>query len=115
MLVAAPAAWVIADALALVRELQPQLHAIKWHVALGGGVLNKGESYKDVDLYFMPFSDTETTDDVFPFLVGLWGAGEPIGIGYQPTGIFAVKWKWVVGGKRIDTFIGRRGALKEAA
>lgn len=101
------AEWEIADALALIRDIQPRLHAIKWHVALGGSVLNSGVSQKDVDLYVLPFSDTETTADVFPFLVSLWGAGDPIGLGYQPSGMYAVKWKWIVDGRRIDAFIGR--------
>jgi hypothetical protein len=102
--VAAP--WTLVDALALVRDIQPRLHAKKWHVALGGGVLNRGESSKDIDLYFLPFSDTETTEDVMPLLFTLWGAGDEIG--YGESGIYAAKKKYTVDGRRVDAFVLRR-------
>lgn len=38
----------------LIGELQPALRPFDVHVALGGGVLNKGESFKDLDLYILP-------------------------------------------------------------
>lgn len=103
-----PAPWTLDDALALVREIQPRLHAKKWHVALGGGVLNRGESGKDIDLYVLPFSDIETTEDVMPLLFTLWGAGDEIG--YGESGIYAAKKKYTtVDGRRIDAFVVRRG------
>ena len=47
--------WTLDEALVLVRELQPQLTQFEYHVALGGGVLNKGKSDNDLDLYFISF------------------------------------------------------------
>jgi hypothetical protein len=49
--------WRIDDALMLVRKIQPKIRPFSYHVALGGGVLNKGESDEDLDLYFIPFSE----------------------------------------------------------
>lgn len=44
--------WTLVEALDLVKRLN---HAnLHWNVALGGGVLNKGFSYKDLDLVFYP-------------------------------------------------------------
>lgn len=100
--------WVLADAIDLVRDIQPELHAHKWHCALGGGVLNRGESSKDADLYILPFSDRSDVPDVMPLLAARWGASEPIG--YGSSAIFAHKVKFAVrGGKRIDVFVGRSG------
>ena len=49
--------WELDEVLKLVRELQPKCHALQYHVALGGGVLNKGYSDKDLDLFFFPFNN----------------------------------------------------------
>jgi hypothetical protein len=111
--VAPPAAlgWTLDEAVALVRMLQPKLHAIKWHVALGGGVLNKGWSTKDIDLYFMPFSN-ETSKPVVPLLNKLWGKPQPIEkAGYAPDHNYAAKLKFQVGGRRIDAFISNVGGF----
>lgn len=48
----------IDGALKLIRTLQPQVtRQFHYHIALGGGVLNAGFSDKDLDLYFIPFSE----------------------------------------------------------
>ena len=49
--------WELDEALILLRELQPKCHALQYHVALGGGVLNRGYSDKDLDLFFFPFNN----------------------------------------------------------
>lgn len=49
--------WTLEQGLTLVRHLQPLIRPTSYHVALGGGVLNKGYSDKDLDLYFIPFSE----------------------------------------------------------
>ena len=105
-----PVAWTMTDALLLVRTLQPRLHAHNWHVALGGSVLNTGRSDKDLDLFFLPFSNTDTRVDVVPMLIELWGPGERIDELYPAVGIFGAKLKFFVDGKRIDAFIGVTGA-----
>ena len=46
--------WTLAEAQTLIRDLQPKVHALDYHVTLGGGVLNSGASEKDLDLFFIP-------------------------------------------------------------
>lgn len=43
------------DALNIVRELQAVAWPCRFHVTLGGGVLNHGYSDKDIDIYVQPF------------------------------------------------------------
>jgi hypothetical protein len=111
---AKPVIWTLEQALELIRFIQPMLHARKYHVALGGGVLNKGLTYKDLDLYFFPF-DESRIDPLLPFLEVLWGKSVEIndrGEGYPPDVNFEVKVKFsdlVVDRKRIDVFITKNG------
>jgi hypothetical protein len=100
--------WVLADALLLVRQIQPLLRERKWHVALGGGVLNTGESDKDLDLYFLPFGD-HVTDGILPFLTEMWGGAEPFSANaqYHTDVNFATKVKFTVDGRRIDAFVAK--------
>lgn len=51
-----PPMWTLSKAQLLVVALQPKLHDMGWHVALGGGVLTKGESRHDLDLYVLPMN-----------------------------------------------------------
>lgn len=44
--------WTLEQALEIVRDLEEGL--IGWHVALAGGVLQKGHSDHDLDLVFFP-------------------------------------------------------------
>lgn len=71
----APDKWFLEDALVLVRELQPQTRKFDYHLALGGGVLNKGQSDKDLDLYFLPLSKTDKCNNrgLVGWLSSLWG------------------------------------------
>jgi hypothetical protein len=47
--------WRISDGLALIRAAQPYAHSLHYHLCLGGGVLNKGWSHKDLDIFALPF------------------------------------------------------------
>lgn len=49
--------WTIEDGLNLIRAIQPEARRFGYHIALGGGVLNNGISYKDIDLYFLPLEN----------------------------------------------------------
>lgn len=46
--------WALEDARQLVRDLNKMVRPFDFHVALGGGVINNGESRKDIDLYVLP-------------------------------------------------------------
>lgn len=41
----------------LIAELQRITRPLGYHVAVGGGVLNKGRSQKDLDLYVLPLNN----------------------------------------------------------
>lgn len=106
--------WTIERALVLIRELQPKLHARKYHVALGGGVLNTGQSEKDLDLYVFAF-DRSITPPVLPFFETLWGPSEPLANceDYPPDVNFDTKVKFETPDGRIDLFISRNGVTGE--
>lgn len=53
--------WTLTEALALVRDLQPISREYGYHLTLGGGVLNKGYSVKDLDLWWLPLNDASMT------------------------------------------------------
>lgn len=99
--------WTLEEAVALVRQIQPTLHASRWHVALGGGVLNKGTSQKDLDLYFFPFDSN--VRPVFGYLTFLWGNASPLSRleNEYPKNAHFDSMKFFPEGKRIDVFIAR--------
>lgn len=45
--------WTLEEALYLIRRLQPKVFLHGYNLCLGGSVLNKGFSTKDLDLYVM--------------------------------------------------------------
>jgi hypothetical protein len=50
-----------------------------YHLTLGGSVLNKGFSEKDLDLYFLPMGQgPENPTELIQFLTKLWGTGEDL-------------------------------------
>ena len=55
--------WTLNEALELIRRLQPGANAANFHIALGGSVLNNGQSSKDLDLYFLPLEDESNHPD----------------------------------------------------
>lgn len=55
--------WTLGEALALVRSIEPVVAVVGWHVALGGGVLLRGESTHDLDLIFIPHSTAKMVID----------------------------------------------------
>jgi hypothetical protein len=105
--------WSLDNALELVREIQPQLHARKYHVAMGGGVLNKGFSEKDLDLYIFPFDNSEIPP-ILSFLVEQWGEWAPLWAtdspeDYPADNNFGLKVKFQMKFGRIDAFITHNG------
>ena len=51
--------WNLDDALTIIRKIRPTLQAVGWELALGGGVLNRGWSDKDLDLVAFPTTSEE--------------------------------------------------------
>lgn len=46
--------WTLNNALVMVRSFQFKALQLGYHLALGGGVLNKGQSDKDLDIMVLP-------------------------------------------------------------
>lgn len=71
--------WTLDEALALIRPIQEDTRKFGFHLSLGGGVLNKGYSKKDLDLYFLPYENTRGSQDaqgLITWLDGMWGKGQ---------------------------------------
>ena len=79
--------WTLEEALPLIRGLQPETRRFGYHLCLGGGVLNRGSSEKDLDLYFLSMGGKPPKpEELIGWLEGLWGRSEPIGSGtHQET------------------------------
>lgn len=108
--------WTLDDALGVVRNLQPAAHAHGYHVTLGGGVLNRGESDKDVDLYFLPLLDTPRDEDALLAAISA-RFGEATQLDYgnrKDMGCYSHKLKFALPtGRRADVFIVAVAAAKE--
>jgi hypothetical protein len=112
--------WTLEKALIVVRAIQPHTRKYNYHLCLGGGVLNKGESNKDLDLYFLPmggFDGKQQPDSkgMKEQLEKIWGVSEDIAkdYGYADGAScykFAIKLTRMSGPKanipqRVDCFI----------
>lgn len=70
--------WTLKEALDLIRALQVDVGVFGYHLCLGGGVLNRGHSNKDLDLYFLPLDRADLppqSDKLMTWLEVLWGEG----------------------------------------
>lgn len=100
--------WTLDEALQLIRALQPLTRKYGYHLCLGGGVLNKGESKKDLDLYFLTLDSSKSEPaKLVPFLTSMWGIGTDLRNGYpiEEGSPYKFKLKYNYNGLRIDVFI----------
>lgn len=108
-----PEYWNLEYALVFIRDIQKDCRSFGYHVCLGGGVLNNGESKKDLDLYFLPLDNgSDNADDILiEWLSTMWGEHQPIGNGRYAdnTSNYLHKIKFHVGDGekklRVDAFI----------
>jgi hypothetical protein len=72
--------WSLDEGLRLLRGLQQPIREYNYHLAIGGGVVNKGHSEKDLDLYFLPMNSTgiKQPDALLKFLTRVWGPPESL-------------------------------------
>lgn len=73
--------WTMPEALGLIRKLQPEVKKFGYHLTLGGGVLNKGESDKDLDIYLITMDSPKFKRNMVglvEWLEGLWGKATPL-------------------------------------
>lgn len=102
--------WTLDEGRAEVERVQQGSRAYGYHVALGGSVLNKGESRKDLDLYFLPLDSDESKPDrdcLVAWLESLWGDSESLtDPRYAAFSWYAAKLRFdPIVTKRIDVFI----------
>jgi hypothetical protein len=110
--------WNLEQGLRVVRALQPSTRNYGYHLAIGGGVINKGQSDKDLDLYFLPmggFNGEPKSDSggMLAFLESLWGGAKPLAsLGANENGFYKHAVQFIrMGGEernirqRIDCFI----------
>lgn len=109
--------WTLNQALELVRRIQPLVRPFNYHIAIGGGVLNNGHSDKDLDLYFIPFSeqgpDPEGLRTFLGTVIGVeYNLGGPavrpadVRIAYEPEPIWVSgRYTYRQGDRRIDVFV----------
>ena len=57
-----PIVWRLAEVVKLCRLIEPEVIKVGFHVALGGGVLYRGYSHKDCDLFFYPHCRDEEVE-----------------------------------------------------
>jgi hypothetical protein len=108
--------WTLEEALELIRGLQSKTRDFNYHLCLGGGVLNTGESKKDLDLFFLPLDNGKQSlpDWLLTYLETLWGKSEDL-IKSNPAyeaetpavepSVCRHKKKFTFDGLRIDVFI----------
>ena len=107
-MLAVPTRWTLEDALTVIRPLQAGAKQFHYHLCLGGGVLNKGWSEKDLDLYFMPLNNKHlaAADELIKWLSGMWGEPEVIGgRGYRTEPPYTHLLQFKYGEQRIDVFV----------
>ena len=72
--------WTFEEAQKLITTMQPFAKEHGYHIALGGGVLNKLSSTKDLDMYFLPLDNGLKLKNVelIMWLSSLFGTGRMI-------------------------------------
>ena len=55
--------WTLEDAVALLRELEPLVASVGYHVGVLGSVLIQGQSQKDLDILLYPHNSSHQNTD----------------------------------------------------
>lgn len=98
--------WALADALKLIRETQATARSFGFHICLGGGVLNRGTSEKDVDLYLLPLIEVpQNTEGLLASLEIGWGPSEIAFSGGDSQGPYLHKRRYTVDDRKIEVFV----------
>lgn len=112
-------AWTLDEALEVVRRLQPLVRPLDFHFAIGGGVVNAGRSYHDLDLYLLPVFKGRPYDfnAIEQLLYDTFGPkSDLIATSEGPTGregpTYRFQWRYLNNGRTVDVFIGEPEVLR---
>lgn len=103
--------WNIAEGVNVVRNIESSVRELGYHTCLGGGVLHKGESKKDLDIFILPLLDRDETakhEDLLIYLSATFGILEKIvddEYGLPNSATVCDQRKVIFQDKRIDFFI----------
>ena len=103
--------WTFQGAKPILDSCQALSRTFGYHMCLGGGVLNKGVSTKDLDIYFLPLDNNDSIPNPKGLLSALqalfFAKFEQLGKPYEGNSLpYIFKGKLVqVNGKRIDVFV----------
>jgi hypothetical protein len=104
-----PIIWTLAEALYLIKDIQSALKPLGYHVVLGGGVLNRGWSQKDLDLYFIPLTNDKQPDlaPLVNHLLTIFRQSDSDDASHRPNPYspFRLQFEWTHKGRRVDAFI----------
>ena len=83
--------WTLEEGLKIVRALQKGTRKFNYHLCIGGGVVNKGESYKDLDLFFLPLDNgtKPKAEELKSWLEDMWGKPSDLTDGYSRVVYFS--------------------------
>lgn len=92
-----------------------------YHIAMGGGVLNRGSSTKDLDLYILPCVGERNNEiGMLNYLAKVWGTADTIGTSVSDAvsrpewAIYSHKLKYESRNGRIDVFVVKKPDLRHA-
>lgn len=108
-----PIIWTLAEAQEVAAAAEAVVRPLGYHTCLGGGVLHRGESGKDMDLFFLPLEGHHSDpDSVLRELYRLWGSSTSLldAPDYviepgSPARRAKQSQRFVVRGRRVDVFI----------
>lgn len=102
-----PPMWTLEQGLELARKLEPLAIECGFHIAVGGGVMLRGSSNKDLDLFFYPHCKSSDRPSLGTLIVKLHKFGfkgiKAIGTSVTLDDQKDVRWAYL-GDKRIDFF-----------
>lgn len=78
--------WTINDAVDMVKELRPLIKDLGYFVTIGGGVLERGSSQNDLDLFLLPLRSDKIEKNpagVVELLQKLWGYYRNLRVDYE--------------------------------
>lgn len=55
--------WTLESGISFIRSMEEIANQYNYHLTLGGSVLHRGESNKDLDIYAMPFHNDKLCDE----------------------------------------------------